>query len=142
MGKISTNKKVYQCCKCKKSYLNRSHLSRHKQTCLGVRKFICDVCEADSTRKDSLNKHRKKCKGGLKKKTVYTECNVEFVTAWRYNRHLEQAHTQKPTYTCSKCNKKFERKTFFQKHLVKCLPNGNKNIQEKSNFSVSDTPSM
>ena len=30
---------------------------------------------------DSLSKHRKKCNGGLKKRTVCTECNVEFVTA-------------------------------------------------------------
>ena len=101
MGKISNNKKVYQCCKCKKTYLNRSHLSRHKLACLGVRNFICDVCEADFTRKNSLNKHRKKCKGGLKKKTVCAECNVEFATAWRYNRHLEQAHIQ--FSYCSRC---------------------------------------
>ena len=53
MGKVSTEKnKVQKCSKCN---------AGHKANCLNVTKFECVGCRKYFSRRDSLQKHRKKC---------------------------------------------------------------------------------
>ena len=123
MGKVhvpsdtSKGNTVHQCSKCHK-YKNRSHLSRHRQICLGIKKFSCESCSSDFSRKENLVLHMKKCKG--KRLTKCLECDINFKTTWRLKRHLQQGHTAKKTFKCSKCSRTFKRETFFKKHEETC----------------------
>ncbi|XP_055843108.1 zinc finger protein 664-like [Episyrphus balteatus] len=84
-----TGERPYMCTMCPNRYSQKSHLDRHLDTHMGV-KHTCEVCGKSYTKKSSLNKH--KFVHDTNKSFKCDECQLEFATKDRYNRHMKNTH--------------------------------------------------
>ena len=125
---------------CSKVFKHKQSLNNHKGKCSGcvekTSKCTCDVCGKTFCRPYYLKAH--KCKGDHEAPSALT-CSIsskEFKKNWFLRRHMQQAHVKK-TFECIKCNKTFERKPFYKKHIINC--NGGKkekNLQRKKSKEI------
>ena len=74
MGKVNIN----ICKKCGKQYQYKQGLSCHRQQCQKLKSYNCSASQKVFTRKDSLQTHRKVCKGLLRSEPVCIVCLKQF----------------------------------------------------------------
>ena len=127
------SKNIFKCSKCNEVYQHKSGLSRHKVSCLRSVKFDCEKCNKSFTRKDSLKDHVKICCG--KKDLACSLCPSVFLYSSKLKRHIKQAHSNKCTFCCLKCGRKYQREKFFKTHQIKC--DGSNNSRSTSSRIVS-----
>ena len=100
-----------ECETCGKVFQHASSLSRHRQTHRKSLTFVCYECGLQFTRKDSLQKHQKKC-------------SVK-ATVWN----------------CEQCSRTYHHKTSYTRHMKihvkgKVSPSGNKLRSEEMDWEI------
>lgn len=112
--------KVHRCV-CKKTFIHRQSLQRHKQMCSAINKpkknFECNRCRKCFNRKDVFKKHNTRC---LKSKQDGFSCKVyrkTFRSTYFVKRH-SIVHERKH-YECKFCSKLFKIQQRLEIHINK-----------------------
>ena len=89
-------------------------IRRHKEfEHLGV-KYVCDLCDYQAKRKDTLLEHMNSKHEGV----AYHCLQCDFKTAYKrcLNKHIESMHEDKK-YVCVQCDYEFSRKDILHQHI-------------------------
>ena len=78
-------------CHCGKKYKLKQHLTRHQLVHQDNLIIRCDRCSRSFTIEDSLKDHLKICKGNVRS-TLCEQCNKDFTTPWKLQRHKNSVH--------------------------------------------------
>ena len=97
----------YQCDICNKILPFKSDLTRHLKTHTEDKKWLCahPTCGKDFKRKADLELHAV-VHSGIKHKCTEPGCSFSSLDP-RNVKHHKKSHTQEPTVSCTKCDKKF-----------------------------------
>ena len=74
-NKEETNKKKYKCNLCLINVSRKDILMRHKKICQNKKNYQCDICFINVSRKDALKRHKKLCKN--KEQKNVSDCIFE-----------------------------------------------------------------
>ena len=81
------------------------------------RKF-CDTCSSTFNRKDSLIRHKDKCKGDSR--LICKICDIGFTRFSNLKRHIERYHAgEKNDLVCSKCGKRYNHTKLLAENVGK-----------------------
>ncbi len=98
-----------------KTFAAQDSLNRHFPVDLESCKFWCDLCQSGFTQKTLLEDHVRKHEGRLYKCQYCTKC---FQTRTGLRLHLPE-HTSNFRFSCDACQKGFDRKEVYEKHMRK-----------------------
>jgi uncharacterized C2H2 Zn-finger protein len=113
------------CEKCDEEFLSRKEFVRHVKAVHYWEDFPCDLCEEVFSRKDSLARHVTKIHNPMAplKKGDYKcpKCGKQFGYVLDFLRHKKHVHCSSNEYLCEICNRKFNRKDNFDRHIKSSL---------------------
>ena len=106
--------KVNNCDACAKSFMNESHLRRHKLSHTGEKPLKCDYCNYTTLYNQALNHHTSR---------VHTKdlpfhcgnCSNKYVSSYLLKKHLPSHLLVKP-FKCDKCTKRFSDDRGLKEH--------------------------
>ncbi|AJV97258.1 Pzf1p [Saccharomyces cerevisiae YJM244] len=107
--------RAFQCDKCAKSFVKKSHLERHLYTHSDTKPFQCSYCGKGVTTRQQLKRHEVT----HTKSFICPEegCNLRFYKHPQLRAHILSVHLHK--LTCPHCNKSFQRPYRLRNHISK-----------------------
>lgn len=96
---------------CEKSFPCQAKLQDHMNVHLGIRPFVCEICQKSFYSKKYLRAHEEihQCK-----ETRCDKCSATFTRRHNFVRHLRYCSIR---YECPSCSKVYKKKGSFETHL-------------------------
>lgn len=107
---------------CNLSFKRRDALDRHEYTHDGVKKYVCDICDAKYITQSHLKRHTRsshQIQTDDKIKCQHESCGKEFTSTTSMKRHYKIRHVKGKIYSCNECDEKFYRKNQLKQHSTK-----------------------
>ena len=109
------HEKIFQCNVCLKSCPSKAHLDIHSRTHTGEKPYVCSTCDRRFARKYHLQNHVATHSEERKFKCMVCPDNRSFKTKRELTQHMKYHY--EPTFSCSKCGKKFHHSGDLNKHV-------------------------
>ncbi|KAJ6625923.1 Transcription factor IIIA [Pseudolycoriella hygida] len=106
---------------CNLSFVRRDALDRHEYAHNGVKKHVCDICNAKYITQSHLRRHARSAhqiRTEDKVKCEHESCGLEFTNTTSMKRHYKQRHLKEKLYCCNECDEKFYRKNQLRRHAM------------------------
>ena len=108
--------KKHHCNQCRKSFTDRSSLSRHIKSAHMMVRHQCETCGRDFNFKENLNLHVK---------TIHTQdhwllckvCDKSFKQKGDLQKHVREVHEGQKPFKCTQCVKAFGQKAHLERHI-------------------------
>lgn len=107
---------------CNLSFKRRDAFDRHEYTHSGLKKYVCEICEAKYITQSHLKRHGRSAhqiKTEDRIKCQHETCGMEFTSTTSMKRHYKQRHMKEKPYGCNQCDETFYRKIQLRMHLAK-----------------------
>jgi len=136
---MDTNKKLYPCDSCDKTYHSKQYLEVHKRTHTGEKPYICDYCGKTFVDKGHHSFHIKHKHTEVNESHPCKLCGKVLKTKSGLMRHIDTHEVQifgfeskykkrsKDLYSCPSCDKGFGDKTHLNRHIITHENNGRQN---------------
>ncbi|XP_072934459.1 uncharacterized protein [Epargyreus clarus] len=125
----SSNRMLFVCVTCGKSFTAKSTLMMHMKTHSGQKEFACAHCPKSYTRASYLRVHSLVHLGQERPKPFvcnYQDCDRSFSTKHSLSIHIAHSHTLERPYKCDICSKGFATtpglKNHRESHITKDIP--------------------
>lgn len=118
---VTVNNQVsYACRLCKKLYERRDKCTVHVKTHLGIKQYLCIVCQAKFVCKSDVMKHIR-CSHTNPRPISCPKCPKRFRSKFDLAEHTNVHKGIKP-YRCSDCDQTYHHKVSLQMHVKSHLP--------------------
>jgi len=108
----------FTCDRCGASYLKKSSLKIHEDSCYNEKRFLCDLCGKGFNLFVSMKNHRKTQHFG-ERSFKCKVCSKTFGSHQNLGRHM-RIHNNSFPYLCTTCNKKFRHSNSLKYHIDTC----------------------
>ena len=114
----------FRCGPCNKRFTTKSARTRHMQEFHSDEpRFACPQCLKSFARKYELNDHINVVHDSVP--IQCSLCHKKFSTSRAFRIHYNRFHSHSYKHTCLICNKRFNIKYYFQRHIETCgMPTG------------------
>lgn len=115
----SSNRKLFVCVECGKSFTAKSTLMMHVKSHNGVKQFACTQCPKSFTRASYLRAHSTVHMGTQRPrpfKCTHKDCDRSFVTKHSLSVHIAHTHTSERPHRCDICYKGFATASGLKTH--------------------------
>ena len=134
---ITTNFMIYQCDKCIKTFPSMILLQSHQDVHLGIKNFLCTICNKGYVRKKELDRHMMTSHSD--KSYDCSQCNKKFKRKDKLVRH-ERSHQVEKFFNCPLCPAVFIRRQMLESHSkVHELNNGVQQLNGQLMFNSENT---
>ena len=106
--------KTFQCKICLKPCASKALLTIHNRSHTGEKPYACSICDKRFARKDQLKKHQVAHSDERKFKCKICPDKRSFKTKGDLTKHMKFHY--EPTYSCTKCGKKFHTSFQLKRH--------------------------
>ncbi|XP_053310856.1 zinc finger protein 43-like isoform X2 [Spea bombifrons] len=106
-------KKPFECLRCEKSFICRSHLIMHQRVHTRERPYACTECGKTFTQSSNLFRHQRGHRG--ERPYACKECGKTFTQSTYLMIH-QRTHTGERPYVCSDCGKTFRVNSTLVRH--------------------------
>lgn len=110
---VNTNFTIYQCDKCIKTFPSMALLQSHQDVHLGIKNFLCIICNKGYVRKKELDRHMMTSHSD--KSYDCTQCSKKFKRKDKLVRH-ERSHQVEKFFNCPSCPAVFIRRQMLEAH--------------------------
>ncbi|CAB3258679.1 unnamed protein product [Arctia plantaginis] len=111
---IINGKIMYKCDVCCKMY-SKKYLKRHLLHHTDVRPYVCKLCSRTYTTVSDIMRHGFRVHSGIKMLCAY-KCGFSSAYTGALKEHEDRVHKNTYKYTCDKCGKGFQVKTWYDQH--------------------------
>eukprot|EP00057_Strongylocentrotus_purpuratus_P016506 XP_011670980.1 PREDICTED: zinc finger protein Xfin [Strongylocentrotus purpuratus] len=112
-----TGEKPHPCSSCSKRFSRKHQLLVHERTHTGEKLFLCSECGKRFSRKQELLRHESKVHLKAKSPETSKDFNNDSAVSFQKDLDKRKACSDKSSYQCRECNKKFKTKMSFTKHM-------------------------
>lgn len=118
---VNINNQISYACKlCKKSYERKDKCTVHVKTHLGIKQYVCILCQAKFVCKSDVMKHIR-CSHTNPRPILCSKCPKRFRSKFDLAEHMNVHRGIKP-YQCADCEQSYHHKVSLQMHVKSHMP--------------------